>query len=180
MSHHLNQTEHCALLKKRGQNKKIKNMDAHWKRGKDAEKLERCKNREIQERLNKGWIDSDKFHQSLSVCIILRSSSQKNDSCNSGCLLQEKQFIMFQSWQIGYHRKPQDVLFYIQKVSLYEKWSSLMYCCSNTWNSSALWGTKLQKEHINGLLLLFEMWYNLTTKSVNWHKYVCYWSFCVQ
>lgn len=143
-------------------------MATHWKRGKDAEKLKRYKNRDIQERLNKGWIDSDKFHQSLSVCIILRSSSQKNDSCNSGYLLQEKQFIM------SYHRKPQYVLFYIQKVSQYEKWSSFMYCCSKTWNSNYLWGTKLQKEHINGILLLFEIWYNLITKSVNWHKYVCY------
>lgn len=53
VSHDLNQTEHCALLKKRGQNKKIENMDAHWKRGKDADNVGKWKTERFKSKWNR-------------------------------------------------------------------------------------------------------------------------------
>lgn len=130
--------------------KEERSIDAHT--NKYAEKKpEWCKERKNKKRTHKGRIGS------ISHCWVCVSSwdspVKRKIFAIVAVLLQYKQFIMFRSWQIGYHRKPQAVFFHIQK---YEIWFSVVYCYSNTWNLSALWGTEwLQKENVNGLILLF-------------------------
>ncbi len=134
--------------------KKIKNMDAHWKRGKDAEKLERCKNRECKS----DWIrDELILTNSIShwVCVSSWDLPVKRMIVAIAAVCYRKNSLScFNLGKLDTTENPKMSSFIYRRFHNMKKWSSFMYCCSNTWISSALWGTQLQKEHINGILLL--------------------------